>query len=150
MSSPENPYASPADAESDDPLPLSAHADTKINSIAMEFRRCVPWLMALVILLSLLAVFNSISALMFLRDLIGYGLTFLVIAGLYSLLAAVAWRLRAAMLELTRNPMESTLTEALVRTRLVYAFGSSMLFFASLILGVLVVVCVMSAISWSG
>jgi hypothetical protein len=77
-------------------------------------------------------------------------LTFLVIAGLYSLLAAVAWRLRAAMLELTRNPMESTLTEALVRTRLVYAFGSSMLFFASLILGVLVVVCVMSAISWSG
>lgn len=148
MNPPENPYASPADTTPEgsrfDPVP----ADTALASIALEFRRCVPGLLALITVLILLAFTNAISSLMILRELLSYGILFLAIAGYYLLLAVVAWSLRGALLELSHKPTVSALTNAVLCSRTVYAFASFILLFAALTLGALTALGIMSALKW--
>ena len=69
---------------------------------------------------------------MILRELLSSGILFIAIAGLYALLALVAWSLQGALLEVARRPSISTLTNVLLCSRTVFAFASSILLFAAL------------------
>jgi hypothetical protein len=148
MNTPDNPYASPAEVEHDLSLSKSTDVANALQRVASEFRRCVPWLMGLVIALSLLALLAGVSAVRNAIEELSLRLVIWSMAGSFLLFACFAWRLRTTLQELSRDPIESTLTEALLRTRMVYAMGSSMLLMASLVQGALVAVSVMSVISW--
>ena len=148
MSSPENPYASPADLTPDDAQSEPAQADAALIAVASEFRRCLPWLLALIVLLTLLAFFNAISSLVFLREVLSYGIVFLAIAGLYLLLAAVAWGLRGASLEFVRKPTVAALTNTVLRSRTVYTFCTFLLLFPAILLGAFAALAIISALKW--
>jgi hypothetical protein len=144
-----NPYASPAEVKHDEPISQSAEGgDAALRAIALEFRRCAPWLLALALASSLVATFGAISSLINLQEGLPLGFATLAIAGLFALFAAMAWRLRAKLLELNRSPGESTLVDALLRTRMVYATASLMLVFPALALGAMVFFSLMLSFRW--